>query len=107
SFFETALLCISRPQWASLKTAAIMRTPDPRSDAMNYRHLVLDLDRARHVATVTLNKPERLNAIDQDDKKDLLDAIARIQGDDDIWVAIWTGAGRGFCSRADLQGPPP
>ena len=34
---------------------------------------------ARHVATVTLNKPERLNAIDQDDKVDLLDAIARIQ----------------------------
>lgn len=74
---------------------------------MNYRHLILDVDRARHVATLTLNKPERLNAIDQDDKVDLLDAIARIRADDDIWVAIWTGAGRGFCSGADLQGPPP
>ena len=74
---------------------------------MTYRHLVLDLDRSRHIATVTLNKPERLNAIDQNDKVDLLDAIARIQSDDDIWVAIWTGAGRGFCSGADLQGPPP
>jgi len=74
---------------------------------MNYRHLLLDLDRSRHVATITLNKPERLNAIDQEDKKDLLDVIARIQNDDDIWVAIWTGAGRGFCSGADLQGPPP
>jgi len=46
---------------------------------MTYRHLVLDLDRSRHIATVTLNKPERLNAIDQNDKVDLLDAIARIQ----------------------------
>ncbi|HTO57842.1 MAG TPA: enoyl-CoA hydratase-related protein [Pseudomonadales bacterium] len=74
---------------------------------MSYRHLLLDLDRTRHVATLTLNKPERLNAIDQTDKVDLLDAIAKIQADDDIWVAIWTGAGRGFCSGADLQGPPP
>lgn len=74
---------------------------------MTYRHLILDLDHTRHVATVTLNKPERLNAIDQTDKLDLLDAIARIQADDDIWVAIWTGAGRGFCSGADMQGPPP
>ena len=54
---------------------------------MTYRHLILDLDHTRHVATVTLNKPERLNAIDQQDKVDLLDAIARIQADDDIWVA--------------------
>jgi len=45
---------------------------------MTYRHLVLDLDRSRHIATVTLNKPERLNAIDQNDKVDLLDAIARM-----------------------------
>ena len=74
---------------------------------MSYRHLILDLDRSRHIATITLNKPERLNAIDQDDKRDLLDVIERIQNDDDIWVVIWTGAGRGFCSGADLQGPPP
>ena len=58
---------------------------------MNYRHLILDVDRARHVATVTLNKPERLNAIDQTDKVDLLDAIARIQDDDAIWVARGQG----------------
>ncbi len=74
---------------------------------MTYRHLILDLDPGRHVATITLNKPERLNAIDQDDKRDLLEVIDRIQRDDDIWVAVWTGAGRGFCSGADLQGPAP
>ncbi len=74
---------------------------------MSYRHLLFDIDRDRHVATITLNKPERLNAIDQQDKVDILDVIAKVQADDDVWVVIWTGAGRGFCSGADLQGPPP
>jgi 2-(1,2-epoxy-1,2-dihydrophenyl)acetyl-CoA isomerase len=74
---------------------------------MSYQHLLAEFDSARHIATITLNKPERLNAIDQRDKLDLLDVIAHIQADDDIWVAIWTGAGRGFCSGADLAGPPP
>jgi len=74
---------------------------------MSYRHLILDIDKSRHVATVTLNKPERLNAIDQQDKVDILDVIDRLQQDDDVWVIVWTGAGRGFCSGADLQGPRP
>ncbi len=73
---------------------------------MSHQHLLFDLDRSRHVATVTLNKPERLNAIDQRDARDLLDVLERIRRDDDIWAAIWTGAGRGFCSGADLQSPP-
>lgn len=72
---------------------------------MPYAHLLYDVDPARHVATLTLNKPERLNAIDQQDKQDILDALDRVQQDDSVWVVIWTGTGRGFCSGADLQGP--
>src|ERR1700752_4481861 len=72
---------------------------------MAYAHLDYVVDKDRHVATLTLNKPERLNAIDQQDKHDILDALTRVQQDDDVWVVIWTGAGRGFCSGADLQGP--
>lgn len=75
---------------------------------MPYAHTLFDFDRDAHVATVTLNKPERLNAIDQGDADDLLDICRRIQDDDDVWVAIWTGAGRGFCSGADVgRGPVP
>ncbi|NJN51112.1 MAG: enoyl-CoA hydratase/isomerase family protein [Gammaproteobacteria bacterium] len=74
---------------------------------MSYRHLILDIDRSRHVATITLNKPERLNAIDQQDKTDIVDVLQTVQNDDDVWAIIWTGAGRGFCSGADLQGPVP
>ena len=73
---------------------------------MAYAHTLFELDAALHVATVTLNKPERLNAIGQDDARDILDICRRIQ-DDDVWVAIWTGAGRGFCSGADVGGPRP
>jgi 2-(1,2-epoxy-1,2-dihydrophenyl)acetyl-CoA isomerase len=78
-----------------------------RRTTMAYQHLIADFDRARHIATITLNKPERLNAIDQQDKSDILDVVAHIKADDDIWVVIWTGAGRGFCSGADLAGPRP
>ena len=79
---------------------------------MAYTHTLYEVDREAHTALVTLNKPERLNAIDQDDAKDILDICRRIQEDDDVWVAIWTGAGRGFCSGADVgrgpaQGPEP
>ena len=70
---------------------------------MPYAHTLFDIDRESHIATITLNKPERMNAIDQGDAADILDICKRIQGDDDIWIAIWTGAGRGFCSGLDLK----
>jgi 2-(1,2-epoxy-1,2-dihydrophenyl)acetyl-CoA isomerase len=70
---------------------------------MSYEHIVYDVDRAAHIATVTLNKPERLNAIDQQDHRDILELCDRIQGDNDVWVVIWTGAGRGFCAGADVR----
>jgi 2-(1,2-epoxy-1,2-dihydrophenyl)acetyl-CoA isomerase len=74
---------------------------------MPYTHTLFDIDREAHVATVTLNKPERMNAIDQGDAADILDICRAIQDDDDIWVAIWTGAGKGFCSGADVTGTRP
>src|SRR5438477_13170013 len=74
---------------------------------MSYAHTLFDIDRQSHVATITLNKPERMNAIDQGDAADILDICKRIQDDDDIWIAIWTGAGKGFCSGADVTGPRP
>jgi len=73
---------------------------------MSYNHTLFDIDRQSHVATITLNKPERMNAIDQGDAADILDICKRVQDDDDIWIAIWTGAGKGFCSGADVTGGP-
>jgi enoyl-CoA hydratase/carnithine racemase len=56
------------------------------------------------VMTVTLNRPDRLNAFTADMMWELLDVIDTIDRDDAIRVAIVTGAGRGFCAGADLGG---
>ncbi|HCB34327.1 MAG TPA: crotonase [Acidimicrobiaceae bacterium] len=56
-----------------------------------------------HVATVTYNRPEALNAIDGDMRRCLNAAWLRFYEDPDAWVAIMTGAGRAFCAGADLR----
>lgn len=61
-----------------------------------------------HVATVLLNRPQALNAIDTEMRLALQAAWQRIASDDDIHVAIVTGAGdRAFCAGADLKDAPP
>jgi 2-(1,2-epoxy-1,2-dihydrophenyl)acetyl-CoA isomerase len=56
------------------------------------------------VAIITLNRPERLNAIGQAVREEVHAAIEAAQADDAIRAAIITGAGKGFCSGADLSG---
>ncbi|MCC6532608.1 MAG: enoyl-CoA hydratase/isomerase family protein [Burkholderiales bacterium] len=61
-----------------------------------------------HVATVTLARPEVHNAYDMDMRRELQAAWARIRSDDEVWVAIITGAGeRAFCAGQDIKGPRP
>jgi E-phenylitaconyl-CoA hydratase len=55
-----------------------------------------------HVATITYNRPDALNAINGELRVDLNDAFARFRDEEDAWVAIVTGAGRAFCAGADL-----
>lgn len=57
-----------------------------------------------HVATITYNRPERLNAIDGAMRQALNDAFSRFRYDEDAWVGIVTGQGRAFCAGADLRG---
>jgi E-phenylitaconyl-CoA hydratase len=56
-----------------------------------------------HLATITYNRPEALNAINGEMRRDLNDAFARFRDEEDAWVAIVTGAGRAFCAGADLR----
>ena len=56
-----------------------------------------------HVATITLNRPKALNAINGGLRQDLNAAWNRFRGDDNAWVAIVTGAGRAFCAGADMR----
>jgi enoyl-CoA hydratase/carnithine racemase len=61
-----------------------------------------DLD--GHVATITYNRPEALNAVNAEMRQGLNDAFARFRDEEDAWVAIVTGEGRAFCAGADLGG---
>jgi E-phenylitaconyl-CoA hydratase len=58
---------------------------------------------ARHVATITYDRPESLNAVNGELRADLNEAFARFRDDTDAWVAIVTGNGRAFCAGADLK----
>src|SRR5947208_2598428 len=57
-----------------------------------------------HVARLTLDRPEALNAIDLDMWRTLSEATARLEADEDAWVGIITGGGeRAFCAGADIK----
>lgn len=58
---------------------------------------------ADHVAVVTLNRPKKLNAIDNGLHREMMRACHELNADDDVRAVIWTGAGRGFCSGVDLS----
>jgi enoyl-CoA hydratase/carnithine racemase len=55
-----------------------------------------------HILTITLSRPERLNAFTPRMANELIEAFGRADADDDVRVVIVTGAGRGFCAGADL-----
>jgi 2-(1,2-epoxy-1,2-dihydrophenyl)acetyl-CoA isomerase len=56
-----------------------------------------------HTGVLTLNRPERLNAIDNAMRMEIEDVMRKAEADRDVWTIIVTGAGRGFCSGADLK----
>ena len=56
------------------------------------------------VTTLTLNRPDRLNAVNATVIRELMEAFDRADGDDDVRAVIVTGAGRAFCAGADLGG---
>lgn len=60
------------------------------------------------IATITLNRPAKMNALTGEMMERLHDLWARVRDDDSIWVAIVTGAGdRAFCSGRDLMAAAP
>ena len=61
-------------------------------------------DVSERIATITLNRPERLNAFNSQMLRDVMDAIDLVDADDDVRAVIFTGAGRGYCAGADLSG---
>jgi enoyl-CoA hydratase/carnithine racemase len=63
----------------------------------------VSLDLHDHVLTITLNRPDKLNAFDAAMMHGLLAAFDRADADDEVRAVIVTGAGRAFCAGADLS----
>ena len=68
---------------------------------MGYQDLIYD--KRDHIVTLTLNRPDALNALDTRLLAELGEACAEINADPGVRVAVVTGAGRGFCSGGDLK----
>ena len=68
---------------------------------MTYKCLLYEVKDG--VATLTLNRPERLNALGDTLRDDLQDAVTRASEDPEVRVMIVTGAGKGFCSGGDVK----
>ena len=67
----------------------------------SYKSLRLEID--GHIARLTLNRPESLNAIDEEMHSDLLDAVLRIRGDANIRAVLLRGEGKAFSAGGDLN----
>jgi len=67
---------------------------------MSYSTILYDVEDG--ILTLTLNRPEKLNAFNREMLSEMLDAFDRADADDGIAAIIVTGAGRAFCAGADL-----
>ena len=67
----------------------------------------LRVERRDHVLVLTLDRPERLNALDAELRDAIPAAFADAAADPDVRAVVLTGAGRGFCSGVDLSAPRP
>src|SRR6202048_3302717 len=72
-----------------------------RKSPMAYETIKYEV--AEQILTITLNRPDKLNAFNGPMQKELIDAFDEADKDDDIRAIIVTGAGRGFCAGADLS----
>ncbi|MBV1878148.1 MAG: crotonase/enoyl-CoA hydratase family protein [Pseudomonadales bacterium] len=68
---------------------------------MHYEQILYEIDAG--ILTITLNRPDKLNAFTGQMMKELINALDRADADDEVKAIIFTGAGRAFCAGADLS----
>ena len=66
--------------------------------------MAIRYDKDSHIVTITINRPEAMNAMDRDTSRELAEAFEDFDQDEDLLVAILTGAGdKAFSAGADLK----
>jgi enoyl-CoA hydratase/carnithine racemase len=72
-----------------------------RENAVTYQHILYEV--SDKIATITLNRPDRMNAWTPIMEHDVRNAMEAAAGDDNVRVIVLTGAGRAFCAGADMD----
>jgi enoyl-CoA hydratase len=70
---------------------------------VDYSYRTIIVEKKNKVATITLNRPERLNAVGDGMHEELEDLFGRMNSDDEVNAIILTGAGRAFCAGGDIR----
>lgn len=68
---------------------------------MDYEQIIYAVEDG--ILTITLNRPDKLNAFTEQMRTEVMDALDKADADDDVRAIIFTGAGRGYCAGADLS----
>lgn len=72
------------------------------AETTEYKHLLYEVD-AERICWLTLNRPNKINAMNERLLAELRAALLRADHDDDVNVIVIRGAGRGFCAGHDLE----
>src|SRR5579862_4314214 len=94
----------NRPRQSSTCCTTTERGSSGGMSTMAYETILYEV--GDRIATITFNRPERLNAISLLMTQELNDAYGRAEGDDDVWTIIVRANGRAFCSGADVEEVP-
>lgn len=68
---------------------------------------VVEVEQRGRLLLITLNRPEKRNALTAEMNTSLREAFERFRDDREVWVAVLGGNGPDFCAGVDLSGPPP
>jgi 1,4-dihydroxy-2-naphthoyl-CoA synthase len=76
-------------------------TSNTGRSGVSYQQILYEV--SEKIATITLNRPDRMNAWTPIMERDVRDAMETAAADDDVRVIVLTGSGRAFCAGADME----
>lgn len=95
---------MSDAQQSTRATSAGAPSLSDEGTTMSFETIDYEVD--GHTATITLNRPDALNALSPDMIAELRTAYRRAEDDDRVWLLLVTGTGRAFCTGADVKAIP-